>query len=222
MAPAPLDAADTTGVPSTAPTARVLAWRGVDPVRAESARVRMGDDRLEAHGVSTTAEYVLDYRLVTGAGWVTRTLDVAVTGDGWARSLALSRSFEGRWAADWFGDDVGHLALPAEALAGALDCDLGLCPLTNSMPIRRHRLVAAVGEPSAAVKAPVDLVMAWVSVPDLTIHASSQRYTATDPVVVPEGGALVHFDDGGFTTTIEVDAEGLCVTYPGLAYRHPG
>lgn len=205
-------------------TTRLLAWRGVDPLRAEAARVRLSADRLEAHGTSTTAEYVLAYRLVTGPGWVTRSLAVEVAGDGWRRGLTLARGTEGGWSAVWTGDGVGDLALPGgEALTRAVDCDLSLCPLTNTMPILRHGLPAAARDADGTGDdTPVDLVMAWVSVPDLAVTASAQRYAAADRVYVPEGGALVHFASEGFATTIEVDGDGLAVTYPGLAYRLPG
>ena len=198
-------------------TTRLLSWHGVDPLRVEAARVRLSADRLEAHGTSTTAEYVLAYRLATGPGWVTRVLAVEVVGDGWRRDVTLDRGSEGRWSAAWTGDGVDDLALPGgEVLSGAVDCDLSLCPLTNSMPILRHRLVDAARDGDDT---PVDLVMAWVSVPDLAVTASAQRYAAGDQVHLPGGGALVHFASEGFATTIEVDGDGLAVTYPGLAYR---
>jgi hypothetical protein len=203
---------------------RLVAWQGPDPRRVEAVRARLHDDSLTAHGTSTTADHVLTYRLAVGPGWVTRSLDVDVRGDGWGRAVALARSPDGEWTATWSGDVPPGQRLPdAGELAGALDCDLGLCPLTNTMPIRRLGLVEAAhaGEQVAA-----DLVMAWVSVPDLAIHADPQRYAVGEPVDGPDGGpegggALVRFANEGFATSIEVDADGLAVTYPGLAYRLP-
>jgi hypothetical protein len=59
--------------------------------------------------------------------------------------------------------------------------------------------------------------MAWVSVPELTVHAARQRYTHIRP-------GLVRFEslDGqfeGFTADLELDDDGLIVRYPGLAER---
>ncbi len=88
-----------------------------------------------------------------------------------------------------------------------LDCDLGLSPLTNSMPVLRHGLLRGGG--------PVDFLMAWVSVPDLAVRASRQRYT----FVRAEGkGAVVRYEslDGEFTTDITFDGDGLVVDYPGI------
>jgi hypothetical protein len=197
---------------------RLVAWRGVDPARVEAARVRLAADHLEATGTSATADHVVTYRLRTGPGWTTRSLDVEVAGDGWTRGLALTRADDGAWSAAWTGDGVDGLSLPGGgALDGALDVDLAHCPLTNTMPILRHGLLDA--DPD---RAPVDLVMAWVAVPELTVHASPQRYAPSDRVHLPGGGALVRFASEGFATTIEVDGDGLAVTYPGLAYRLPG
>jgi uncharacterized protein len=107
-------------------------------------------------------------------------------------------------------------ALPSELpdLESALDCDLALCLLTNTMPILRHDLVGAShrGDDGAH-----DLVMAWISVPDLSVKRSEQRYAVSDPI--DEGGALVGYSTPGFRTTIEVDADGLVVNYPGLGRR---
>jgi hypothetical protein len=94
-------------------------------------------------------------------------------------------------------------------LAGALDCDLGLSPLTNTMPVLRHGLLSGGG--------PVDLLMAWVSVPDLSVQADAQRYTFVRPAA--EGGAVVNYSSDGFTADISFDATGLVIDYPGIGSR---
>jgi hypothetical protein len=196
----------------------LLGWRGVSPPRVEAAAVMLREGSLDAHGTSLTAAYRLGYRLETGAGWVTRRLDVRVEGDGWWRTLALRRDEAGRWSADREGDGGGGAPPPLPALDGALDCDLGLCPLTNTMPILRHDLVGSAQRGRVDAE---DLLMAWVSVPDLAVSASRQRYRAAD-AVEEGGGALVHFESEGFSTTLEVDGDGLVLNYPGLARRVEG
>ena len=186
-----------TGVP-------VLMWAGTDAWRAETAQVRADGDRFTATGVQlgvTPEPYRLDYVLETSARWVTRTLDVSAAGEGWRRTLHLTRDPGGRWSSE--GD------LPV--LAGAEDCDLGLSPLTNTMPIRRHRLHE---EPGA-----VECTMAWVSVPDLGVHVSVQRYEhlRTTPT-----GAVVRFASGEFTADLVVDTAGFVLDYPELARRVTG
>jgi hypothetical protein len=196
--------------------ARTLAWSGQDPERVDAAHVRLGADGLTARGTSAVADYVLDWALRTGPAWVTRTLSVRARGDGWARSLELGRDDGGNWLA--VRDEEGQSAerLAVGGLEGALDCDLGLCPFTNTMPVLRHDLVAAArrGEPRS-----VELVMAWVAVPDLTVHVSPQRYTARGPAA--DGGAAIHFASGDFQATIDFDGDGLVRDYPGLGRRLP-
>jgi hypothetical protein len=201
---------------------RLLAWRGPEPRRVDVAAVRLGPDHLTAHGTSTTRDHTTEYRLHTDTGWVTRRLEVRTRGDGWARTLLLERSAEGSWSADRGLEGTARTDADHEArlpdLTGALDCDLGLCPLTNTMPVLRHELVRRAHERVATT---VDLTMAWVSVPDLTVHAAPQTYSALHPVD-PGGGAVIGFAGEGFGTAIEVDGDGLVVAYPGIALRLVG
>jgi uncharacterized protein len=175
---------------------RLLAWRGVAPDRLDTAWVLLGERRLSAHGSSTAAGYVLSWRLETGEDWVTRDLHVRVDGGG---ELHLRREAGGRWS--------------VPGLDAALDCDLGLCPFTNTMPILRHGLQT----PQPPGRVDVELVMAWVSVPDLTVSASRQRYRSDGPG--SGGNARVRFDSEGFSARIEVDASGFVVDYPGIGRR---
>ena len=97
-------------------------------------------------------------------------------------------------------------------MRGAIDCDLGLCPLTNTMPVRRHGLDQA-GER--------DFLMAWVSVPDLGLHPSEQRY---EHVRRHDHGAIVRYvgRHRDFVGELEFDADGLVHHYPELARRIAG
>jgi uncharacterized protein len=202
---------------------KLVSWTGPDPVRIDVASVRLADDHLTAHGSSTTADYALTYRLATEPRWTTRRLDVRVDGDGWWRELMLRRDDDGRWssrhtAATGDGEPATASAEHDE-LDGALDCDLGLCPLTNTMPVLRHRLVDAslAGEPLQVV-----LTMAWVSVPELDVVASAQRYDSG--VAVAGGGAQIRYQAGDFVEHIEFDVDGLVVSYPSIGRRitdHP-
>ena len=194
---------------------RMLAWTGPDPDRVEAAQVLLDGRTLRARGTSTTADYTRQWSLDCGGDWVTRRLWVGVRGDGWARTLDLARD-----GATWTARRTEGDAPPEEVdlgpldLADALDCDLALCPITNTMPVLRHDLVAAaqVGE-----RRSVDLVMAWVDVPDLAVHWSPQTYTALEPA--GDGGALVGFVSEDFAVEITVDAGGLVVDYPTIGSR---
>ena len=185
------------------------------------AHVVLGPDRLSAHGSSTTPDYALTYRLLTGPGWVTQRLDVRVEGDGWWRTLGLWRDGEGRWASRRV--ESGSNGAPTVSavehpeLSAALDCDLGLCPLTNTMPVLRGGLIEAArrGERPRA-----ELTVAWVAVPALDVRTATQQYES-GPAVAGDG-AQIRFQAGSFVEHIEVDADGLVVSYPSIGRRIAG
>jgi hypothetical protein len=182
---------------------RAVAWTKDDPTGMELAEVRLTDSSLAASGIAIGSDpvpYRLDYELETAEDFVTARLRVEARGDSLHETLDLRRSPEGRWSAN-------GRELPG--LDSVLDCDLGLSPLTNSMPVLRHGLLRDT--------ASLDFVMAWVSVPDLAIHADGQRYTGL-------GGGVVRFEslDGTFTADIVFDEDGLVLDYPGIARRVSG
>jgi uncharacterized protein len=191
---------------------RFLLWRGLDGWRTEAAHVELTGDRVRASGTQLGVEpllYRLDYELETFERFVTASLLVRASGEGWARSLELRHDGEGAWSCELKAE--GEIELPPaggemDALAGALDCDLAFSPLTNLMPIRRSELHRRAGSE--------DFVMAWVSVPDLKLHASPQRYEHVCPGVV----RFVSLD-GDFTAELELDDDGLVARYPRLAER---
>jgi hypothetical protein len=69
-----------------------------------------------------------------------------------------------------------------------------------------------------------DFLMIWISVPDLSIHASPQRYTFLER----RSGVqrLVRFEAVGkgedFVADVQFDSDGLVVDYPGIASRIGG
>jgi hypothetical protein len=196
---------------------RAVAWVKDDPFGVEFAEVALGPQQVSAEGVAIAAgpiPYRLDYTLETVAGYVTSRLCVTSRGERWLRTLDLRRDASVVWTAA--AEEKGRVDLPpaggdAATLMGALDCDLGLSPVTNLMPILRHELLAG-GGPVA-----VELTMAWVSVPDLSVRADGQRYasvgTASDLRVRYEAV------DGTFAADITLDSDGLVIDYPGIARR---
>jgi hypothetical protein len=180
---------------------RLVIWRGLDTWRAEAAWVRIDDDRMSAHGTqlgSNPEPYRLDYALRTGPEFVTETLELSLLVGAALRRRLLVRRPDGGWTVD---DD------PLPEVKGALDCDLGLCPLTNTMPVLRHRLLAGDAEAR-------DFVMAWVHVPDLTVHRSDQRYEPIDERHVRYVGVSTDYQ-----AELEYDEHGLVLNYPEMAER---
>jgi hypothetical protein len=78
------------------------------------------------------------------------------------------------------------------------------------MPVLRHRLHHGGG--------PVDFLMAWVSVPDLAVHPSRQRYTFLRR---EDDARVVRYESrgGDFMSDLRFDDDGLVIDYPKLARR---
>jgi hypothetical protein len=196
---------------------RRVEWQGVDdPRRRDAALVELGEDALRAAGGSVTDGWVSTWSLATTSGWVTRELRVTTAGPGWRRELVLRRAADGAWAVE--AQAAGRVDLPepgiadAAELTAALDCDLGLCPLTNTMPILRLGLLAAP-------VAEAELVMAWVDMPSLAVHASRQRYGSAEASL--RVGREVDYASGdrSFRARLSVEPDGLVLDYPQLARR---
>ena len=190
-----------------------LAWRRLDLPGFEIAFVELSADRLRATGsVLALGEHPhrLAYEIETAAGFATSRVEVETRGDGWRRWLKLSREHDGSWSCDAGGTGPADLGAPGGDLAPldeSSDVDLGFSPLFNTLPIRRLGLL----EPGAEAQT---LVAAFVTVPALGVQPLWQRY---EPIDV---GRLRYVSvDSGFTADLEVDGDGVVVTYPGLAER---
>jgi uncharacterized protein len=194
----------------------ITVWSKDQPFGTELADVTIRGGRLSAAGVAIGVDpvaYRLEYELTTADQYVTARLVVRAGGHGWRRMLELERATSGVWSSRIDADGGPELASPGgdlTAVAGALDCDLALSPLTNSMPVLRHSLHEHAGQ--------VDFLMAWVSVPDLGIRPSRQRYRFERQEA---GLRIVGFEslDVQFVADIAFDDVGLVVDYPGLARR---
>jgi hypothetical protein len=199
---------------------RCIGWSKAEPFGVEFAEAEIDSDRLAARGVAignTRAVYRLDYELETGPGFVVVRFAVTARGDGWRRSLDMRRAASGTWEETWREDGVYKVlglrpATDLDGLAGAFDVDLGLSPLLNTPPVLRHGLLRG--------GVSVDFVMAWVSVPDLAVHRSPQRYSFVR--AIDDERSVIRFEslaDDGFKADITYDAEGLVLDYPGIGTR---
>jgi len=197
---------------------RALTWikdRGAEFAAADVSNVAdVSGGLLCATGIAVGADplpYRLDYELDCGDGYVTRWLSVRAQGAGWQRKLELARDPDGGWTVEASAEGEPGMPLPPPggdpaSFREALDCDLGLSPLTNSMPVLRHGLLAG-GES-------VDFVMAWVSVPDLAVLSSAQSYAFVRREAA--GLSVIRFESGTFTADVVFDTDGFVVEYPGI------
>ncbi len=83
--------------------------------------------------------------------------------------------------------------------------DLAFSPLFNSIPVLRDGLHEG-GDAR-------DYLMAFVSVPELTVEESRQRYEPLGP------GGLIRFRSDDFVADLDFDEDGLVRSYEGLAER---
>jgi uncharacterized protein len=200
---------------------RLILWRGLDSLRWEVAHFNFNPQGVAARGTQAGSEpvpYRLDYELDARDDFVTRQLDVRAEGEGWSRRVVLQHDGKGAWTCDVEAGDQVELEAPGaergvlEQLTDARDCDLGFSPVTNLMPIRRHRLNQEDGA--------ADIVVAWVSVPDLKLHPYAQRY---ESIRRSAEGSVVRFIDlglsEGFVADLRLDGDGVVEVYPELAER---
>ena len=189
---------------------RAVAWQRLDVPGAESCGLwaeGAGGWQLDGTVLVSLESIPYDARFVVRCdhAFLTRRTAIVLTSGEQTRALTLEVD-AGSWAArrrDFRDKHEETFELPQ--VTGCRDVDLGFTPATNTMPIRRLGL--NVGE-SAEINA------AWVRFPELTVERLPQRYTR-----LAENRYRYESRDSGFTAELEVDEEGLVVTYEGLWER---
>ncbi len=194
-------------------------WQRLDTSGAEHVLVDARDG-LYARGTQLAVDpiaYTCRYELQTDPDWATTRLEVGTEGAGWARSLRLELA-AGRWRAttseqgnlDAVLTATGHAraGLPGtedpDLLYGAFDVDLTGSPMTNTLPIRRLKLLQA--EAGVAHR----ISVAWVLLPSLEVVQADQIYTL-------QSEGIVRFANETFSADLVVDDDGFVAHYPGLA-----
>ena len=182
---------------------RFLAWRIDESAGFDAAWATITGTRLRAEGRAVGQRprpWWTAYELETGDDFVTRRVSVEARWEGDRATLDLRRSDDGQWLAN-------GVARPD--LSGSLDCDLGACPLTNTMPVLRHGLLATPGDHH--------LLMAFIEIPELRVVASRQRYTHVRPG--DPDGAVVTYRSDSFRSDLVFDRDGFVLVYPQLGER---
>ncbi len=135
------------------------------------------------------------YRIHCDAMWRVRKAEMRRIGDD--RLVELVSDGAGSWT-----DGAG---VTQPQLQGAIDIDISVTPFTNTLPIRRLDLKDG---------RPAEILVVYIQLPSLQIITDRQRYTRLD------GGHYRYESvDSDFTRDIQVDGDGLVITYPGLFRR---
>ncbi|HEY2525261.1 MAG TPA: putative glycolipid-binding domain-containing protein [Candidatus Binataceae bacterium] len=178
----------------------VARWQDWSGKGVEHAVVKCGKESNIADGVVIgTAEgqnFAVRYQIQCDRSWTLERASIEIVGE--QRKVELVSDGRGKWT-----DGSGN---PLPELNGAIDIDLSASPFTNTLPIRRLQLNK---DGSAEIRA------AYVHFPDLAIVGDPQRYTCLEPLKRYRYESL----DSDFVREIEVDKDGLVVTYPGLFRR---
>ena len=191
---------------------RAVVWKGLDETRLELALVQLTSLGLRASVTqlgTRPVPYRLSYQLTTAPDLATEELVAVSEGAGWRRRLELRRSASAAWSSS--GEAEGQSDLPPMEeradLSDAIDCDVGRSPLTNTLPVLRLGLLDG-GE--------AELAMAWVSVPDLRVLRSEQRY---EFVSADRGQVVIRYvgRHRSYVGELTFDREGIVLHYPGLA-----
>jgi hypothetical protein len=193
---------------------RALVWEALDEARLELALVHLGSTELRASVIqigTAPIPYRLSYDLETASSFQTQQLVAMSEGAGWRRRLELRRDADGEWSS--VIESQGQPGLPQleglPDLSDAIDCDVGRSPLTNTLPVLRLGLLQG-GE--------AELAMAWVSVPDLRVLRSEQRY---EFVAADDEKAVIRYmgRHRSYVGELTFDHDGFVLRYPDLARR---
>jgi hypothetical protein len=151
-------------------------------------------------GIEQAAPFRFWYQVRTDNDWHVRECFFQVGGEK-GRRMQWSTDGRGHWT------DASGTAY--SALDGCLDIDISCTPFTNTLPIRR--LALTPGERA-------DILVAYLSVPELSIRPVRQRYTCLSRTA---SGWLYRYEglETGTTFDLLVDEKALVVDYPGIWKR---
>ncbi len=151
-------------------------------------------------GIEGATPFRLWYQVRTDTNWNIRECLLQVGGEQ-GQTVHLYTDGQGHWT------DAAGVA--CSTLDGCLDLDISRTPFTNTLPLRR--LALTPGEST-------DLLVAYITVPDLSIRPVRQRYTCLSRTV---SGGIYRYEGLEHDTTFDlpVDEQALVMDYPGIWKR---
>ncbi|WP_246216704.1 putative glycolipid-binding domain-containing protein [Mycobacterium botniense] len=173
----------------------------------ESVRVQVSGKRIKANGqiVAAAAEtnpaFHAYYDLQTDETGATKRIGLTVTLAERERQLSIARDEENMWLV------TDHRGESRAGYNGALDVDVVFSPFFNALAIRRTGLHQ---RPDS-----ITLPMVYVSLPDMSVRAATVSYSNADSRSLEQ----IEVKSPVADTTLNIDADGFIVDYPGLAER---
>ena len=168
-------------------------WRSLADGGLQRVTLATRDNGWHAVG-EVRGDHSLTFDLVCDGEWRARTLSVTLV---LGENLHLQDDGRGGWQSD--GKALPHLD-------GCIDVDLVATPFTNTLPIRRLELAQGARE---------EIRVAYIEIPDLSVHAAPQAYTCLEVA----RRYLYESLDYPFTAELNVDPDGIVCDYPGLFER---
>lgn len=185
-------------------------WQAGDGHGFEGTRLLIGaGSAFRAHGRLVRADpdgdFTASYRLVVAEDGSVERMSVTSATAQRERHLTINRTEEGFWLLD---TGAGGTRTDFD---GALDVDVAYSALFNSLPIRRLGMYRDAGE--------YDLPMVFVSLPELEVKLVHQNYRTISPADA-DTPAVIGFRWDDFAADLVVDADGVVISYPGIAERY--
>lgn len=138
--------------------------------------------------------FTIKYTLNCEPSWKIRNLNLELVET--REMIKLESDGHGNWSND---------SRVLTKLHGAIDIDISATPFTNTLTIRRLKL---------RKKQRAEIAVVYVAIPELSIDIDQQRYTC-----LSKHTFLFEQISGSFSQKIEVDKDGLVISYPGLFKR---
>ena len=176
-----------------------LQWTGLEQLTLAENHTGIVADGLVL-GIEHGLPIRLWYRVRADKDWHVQECLLRVGGED-GHLLHLFTDGLGHWT-DAVGSAYSHLD-------GCLDVDISATPFTNTLPIRR--LALTPGQPA-------DLLVAYITIPDLSVRPVQQRYTCLSRTA---SGGVYRYEglESNFTADLLVDEKALVVDYPGIWKR---
>ncbi len=180
-----------------------LVWTNHQSLSTEYVMIRHLPDGWFISGTAIAAfdtdPALINYQITCDTAWQTQTVNISVNHRDTVRALTAAVE-----SARWTINGTLH-----PEFDGCTDIDLGITPLTNTLPIRRLGLAVEESAPASAL---------WVQFPGLELEILRQTYTRLDR------STYEYRTGSGFRAELTVDEFGIITQYGdlwSLAARYP-